>query len=233
MILTRKWYSFRKNWISFLLSHLIPLICSLLISFTFSSLWFFVLSLQFFFNNTLESIYNLMMILKLQYFIIFLRSCVLAWLSGLSIVHVCYFWMIFHLSISGIRLSIKLIKSYFHHWLVIIDWSDHHHYQDIISTILERISSVDILYRRDWNHSFDIFFFFFSCVIRRRRLLSSSYIISLWRGQLFLTILFLLIILRIYHNVNYEDIKSYIRINHKGMMINILYSYLDSVLTSW
>ena len=120
-------------------------------------------------------------------------------------------WMIFHLSIPSIRLS---IKSYFYTWPSIIDWSDHYHYQDITSTILDRISSVDNLYRRDWNYSFG---FFFQFAIRRRRLLSSSYVISLW-SRLFLTILFL----DNFEDISYCDLWRYkiiYRINHKGILI--------------
>ena len=108
MILTRKWYSFQKSWISFLLPHL------LLLPVLFSFLWLslhpesFSLSLYFLLNNTIESIYNLMMILKLS--INYYLSKILRSRVSFQSINCLYMIlrMIFHLSISRIRLPIKL-----------------------------------------------------------------------------------------------------------------------------
>ena len=68
-------------------------------------------------------------------------------------------------------------------------------FKDITSTILDRIPSVDILYRREWNHSFWSFTISFRIRMRRRRLLSSNGLFLEWKS-VFFTTLFLLIILR-------------------------------------
>ena len=114
----------------------------------------------------------------------------------------------------------QVIKSYFYHYSSIIDWSDHYYCQNITSTILDRISSVDNLCRRDWNHSFGFFFSFYnlswkiSSVILRNLTMKKSIILN---G----TISF-----DDSEDISYCDLWKYIiiyRTNHKRILIYFVF----------